>query len=211
MILIVEVNEPAFVQRFWEFIKDGGYEIMQEESEKRNCYRFSRPRTEAFPKMVELFSRTPDAIPRKEGMYLTPIPTEEGLSSLSAILLNEAYYDFTKIHSAFKNNIHFAKPHAIICLKAYAYLSNQSRQDAGQAVRTDDILKHKYDVFRMVLMLRPDDVFELPQKIQADLQQFADVIKDVLPDPAIFKANGFGTVNVQAVFEQLLKSFNLKA
>ena len=209
IILIVEAIESGFVERFWEFIKAGAYRIQQKETEKRNCYRFKEPQTPDFPQQIELFSRISDIIELKEDMHLTPIPVEEGLSSLSAILLNEDYYHFTKEHSEFKGNVHFAKSHSIICLKAYAYMSNKARQEAGQEVRTVDIVKHKYDVFRMVLMLNQDEVFETPEAIRTDLQKFAEAIKNDLPDPAIFKANGFGTQDMQAIFEQLLKSFDL--
>lgn len=209
IILIVEAIDAAFVKQFWEFIKAGGYQIQQKEIENRNCYRFANPQTSGFPKQIELFSRTPDIIDLKDGMHLTPIPAEEGLSSLSAILLNEMYYHFTITHSDKKEDIHFAKPHSLICLKAFAYLSNKARQEAGQQVHKVDIDKHKYDVFRMVLMLNPDDMVQVPPVIQTDLQKFVETVKDDLPDAAIFKANGFGTQNMQAVFEQLIKSFSL--
>lgn len=209
IILIVEAIESAFIQRFWEFIKEGGYQIKQKELENKNCYRFGSPQTSGFPKQIELFSRTPDLIDLKEDMHLTPIPTEEGLSSLSAILLDEAYYHFTITHSDKKGDIHFAKPHSLICLKAYAYLSNKARQEAGQHVHKVDIDKHKYDVFRMVLILNPDDIFEIPEIIQSDLQKFADAVKTNLPDPAIFKENGFGTQDMEAIFAQFVKSFKL--
>lgn len=209
IILIVEAIDTVFVKQFWSFIKAGGYQTQQKEIQNKNCYRFANPKTFGFPKQIELFSRTPDSIDLKEEMHLTPIPAEEGLSSLSAILLNEDYYHFTKEHSDYKDNVHFARPHSIICLKAFAYLSNIARKEAGEEVRIGDIDKHKYDVFRMMLMLKPDDVFQLPLKIQTDLQEFANAVKKNLPDAAIFKAHGFGTQNMQAVFEQLIKSFNL--
>ncbi len=209
VILIVEAFTPEFVKRFWDFIKEGNYTIQQKDIEKRNCYRFKDPRTENFPVQIELFCKVPDIIDINDGAHLTPIPTEEGLSSLSAILLNEAYYNYTKENSEFKNNIHFAPPHTLICLKAFAFLDNTERKKAGQEVRTVNILKHKYDIFRMVFILSPNDVFETPEIIKADLQKFADTIKDDLPDPAIFDKNGFGRQDMNVIFQQFLKSFNL--
>ena len=43
--------------------------------------------------MIELFSRKPDAILLNEPAHLTPIPVEADLSSLSAILLSDDYYN----------------------------------------------------------------------------------------------------------------------
>jgi hypothetical protein len=61
----------------------------------------------------------------------------------------------------------------------------------------------------MVFLLSPNDVFNLPGTIKNDMQAFADVVKNDLPDPAIFKDNGFGNQNMETIFNQLLKIFNL--
>jgi len=209
IVLIVEALNPEFISKFWEFIKEGRYNTRQIDSEKRNCYRFCDRITPGFPKQIELFSKIPDIIDLDAEAHLTPIPVEEGLSGLSAILLNEEYYHFTLDHSVYKDDVHFANTEALICLKAYAHLDNQQRKNAGQNVKTRDIIKHKYDVFRMIYMLRPDDVFELPASIKKDMQQFADLVKDDLPNPEIFKDNGFGEQNMMVIYKQLLKNFNL--
>ena len=209
IILMIEALKPEFVTRFWEFIKKGNYTLKQKDAEKRNCYRFSEPGTGDFPRQIELVCKVPDIIDIKDGAHLTPIPTEEGLSSLSAILLNEDYYNYTKNNSEIKDNIHFAKPHTLICLKAFAFLSNKARKEAGQNVSEWNIKKHKYDVFRMTFMLNRDEVFDTPEIIKADLQKFAETIKNDLPDPSIFKENRFGVQDMQSIFNQFLKSFNL--
>ena len=210
IVLIVEALKPQFVNKFWEFIKAGNYQIQQKNIEKRNAYRFESPQTSGFPLQIELFSRVPDSIDPESTTHLTPIPTNDDLSNLSAISLNDDYYTFAIEHSDIKDQVHFAKKQALICLKAFAYLNNKTRKAEGQQVKTEDIMKHKYDIFRMVFLLNPDDSFETPAAIKADLQKFADDIKNDLPDPAIFKRNGFGTQNMETIFTQFLKSFNLK-
>jgi hypothetical protein len=211
VILIVEAFTPEFIKRFWDFIKTGGYKIQQKETEKRNNYRFAEPSNPEFPKQVELFCRVPDAIDLKDTAHLTPIPVGEGLSCLSAILLDGNYYQFTRENSEYKDGIHFALPHTLICLKAFAYLNNKARKEAGQDVKARDIVKHKYDVFRLVFLLKSGDVYTIPGAIKADLQKFADDIKNDLPGPAIFKQNGFGTQNMVNIYNQFLKSFNLNS
>ena len=42
--------------------------------------------------MVELFARAPAGLQPAEGSQLTPIPLDEAVSSLSAILLDDTYY-----------------------------------------------------------------------------------------------------------------------
>ena len=63
----------------------------------------------------------------------------------------------------------------------------------------------------MVMLLNQSEVFELPGKIKDDMQKFVALVKDDLPDPSIFRNNGFGDQDMQVVFNQLLKSFNLTA
>ena len=46
--------------------------------------------------MIELFTRKLDAIQLPEDAVLTPLPMDEDISSLSAILLDDDYYEFLK-------------------------------------------------------------------------------------------------------------------
>lgn len=209
MVLIVEALTPEFVKKFWEFIKEGGYEIKQIHEEKRNCYRFCTPTNKEFPKQIELFSKVPDAIDHNGEFHLTPIPTIDGVSNLSAILLNDDYYEFTVTHSEVREGVHYANIEAIICLKAFAYLDNKKRKEAGQKVKKDDITKHKYDIFRLVFLLPGESNFEVPEIIKTHLQEFTDSVKDDLPISDIFKDNGFGKQDMQRIFEQLKTIFRL--
>lgn len=88
LILVVEALDDSFISHFWKFIIRGKYE-KNEIAEERPYYRFINPETEDFPVQVELFSRTPDVITPKEGMRYTPIPANEDISSLSAILMDD--------------------------------------------------------------------------------------------------------------------------
>lgn len=210
MILIVEVLSEEFVVKFWEFIKLGQYAIQQINEEKRNCYRFANPTTDNYPKQLELFCKEPDVIKVKDGAHLTSIPVEEGLSSMSAILLDKYYYDYTIENSEITEGVHFATPRTLICLKAFAFLNNTQRKAEGQDVRTVDIRKHKYDVFRMVMMLQDEDQFILPESIKTDMQRFVDTIKDDLPSPEIFAKNGFGNQDMNEIYKKLIQIFQLK-
>jgi hypothetical protein len=209
IVLIVEALKPAFIIKFWKFIKDGEYLTKQIEPEKRNRYRFSDPQSPDFPIQIELFSKLPDTFETGEDAWLTPIPSDDGLSSLSAILLDSDYYEFTISHSVLKEGVHFADIDALICLKAFAYLDNKRLKAEGKKIRTRDVVKHKHDVFRMVFLINPGTNIILPEALKRDLLLFAgDVAKD-LPDPAIFKDNGFGEQDMAVIFDHLLKFFNL--
>ena len=141
MILVVEAVDDKFIAHFWEFIKEGKYE-RNEQSEKRQYYRFIDPEKEGFPLQIELFSRTPDIIKPIEDARFTVIPTDEDLSSLSAILMNDDYYQFTLNHCATEDILNRANELALICLKAKAFLDLSQRKDDGQRIDSNEIKKH---------------------------------------------------------------------
>jgi len=114
IILIVEAIIPAFVWKFWEFVKEGGYEIKEKGDKDRKYYRFIKPSNVEYPYQIEIFSKNPDLLDLKEGTYLTPIPVSDGIPSLSAILLDEDYYNYTIGHSTFSNALRIANAEALI-------------------------------------------------------------------------------------------------
>ena len=85
--------------------------------------------------MLELFSRIPDTLHLSDDAHLTPIPMGEAQSSLSAILLDDGYYNFihgTKIDS---DGIPIVPPEIIVPLKARAWLDLSERRDARRKNR----------------------------------------------------------------------------
>ena len=54
-------------------------------------YRFSQSDFKQYPAMIELFTRKLDAIQLPKEAVLTPLPIDEDVSSLSAILLDDNY------------------------------------------------------------------------------------------------------------------------
>ena len=210
IILVVEALKPDFVKQFWQFIKDGKYEL-KEIVEERNCYRFSKPENDEYPFQIELFSKKPDMITLDVDIHLTPIPVDEGLSSLSAILMNEDYYKYVIDNSILENGIHRAKTEALICLKAKAYLEITARIAEGSTEDSKQLRKHKNDVFRLAAMLTANDIFELTKNIRSDLKEFTESISNELPGKKMFKEAGLGNLEPEKVFQQILMSFQLEA
>ena len=150
IILIVEALSSDFVLQFWEFVKAGNYDERNKGvgEHKQEYYRFKKPENADFPYQVELFSRNVGLKDFPEDARITPIPVDEDLSSLSAILMDEDYYNFTLKHSSVDEDIHLANVESLICLKAKAYLDLSDRKDAGEQVDRKHIEKHKKDGFR---------------------------------------------------------------
>ncbi|MEO7046106.1 MAG: hypothetical protein ABI091_12425 [Ferruginibacter sp.] len=209
IILVVEALTPDFVEQFWQFIIDGNYEKKEKSDDQRKYYRFMKPENQEFPFQIELFARNPDLISLDEEAHLTPIPVDDDLSSLSAILLNDDYYNYMIEHSTLKDGLHHANTEALICLKAKAYLEIEERIANGSTENSKQLRKHKADIFRLAVMLAADDRFELPETIQQHLTAFAKANTGDLPDKNIFKEMGLGKTEPVNVFNQLLANFNV--
>jgi hypothetical protein len=209
IILVVEALSADFVKQFWKFIQDGNYERREKSVDERKYYRFMNPENKEFPFQIELFSRTPDLIELDELTHMTSIPVDDDMSSLSAILLNDDYYNYVLEHSVMENGLHLANTEALICMKAKAWLDITERIANGGTEDAKQHRKHKSDVFRLAVILAESDVFVLPESIKSHLQTFVNVIAHDLPDKAIFKEMGLGNMEVERIFKQIKASFYL--
>lgn len=209
IILIVEAISNDFVNRFWEFIKEGEYSIA-EIANKKQFYRFINPKAKGYPKMIELFSRKPDSVTIPGGFHLTGIPTDEEVSSLSAILLDDDYYNFTLAHTTLSDGLHHANDIALIVLKAKAFLNNRKRKEEGQIIQEDDIDKHRKDVIRLAATLAGNTKVEAPEVITKDLQEYINIVSDQNPDiRQLMKKLGINNVSLEQILEQLANTFRL--
>jgi hypothetical protein len=96
VVLLVEALNTGFGRRLWDYVLDAGYEHRQASTGEQQFYRFRNPKSPRYPEMIELFSRRVDGLILPEDAKITPIPIGEDISSLSAILLNEGYYNFLR-------------------------------------------------------------------------------------------------------------------
>lgn len=188
IVLCVEVLDPEFVVRFWEFIKLGGYENKQQSTGEKRFYRFHTPKDKTFPFMLELFSRFPDALNYEGNGHLTPLPVDEEVSSLSAILLNDDYYGFIHAGKREVNGLPIVGQEHLIPLKGRAWLDLSEKKQQGEDVKSRDIKKHKLDVFRLYRIISPDVQVVLPETIRDDLNRFLEKMQSQEVD---LKALGF--------------------
>jgi hypothetical protein len=178
IVLHVEVLTPAFGQKFWEFVQAGGYQQKEGDAEQKPClYRFQKPQDEDFPHMLELFSRVPDGLSFVPPGHLTPIPMDEQISSLSAILLNDEYYQFVLAGRKSKYGMpSWVGEDRLIPLKAVAWLEMTARVHQGEVIDSKKINKHLSDVVLLSALLQPGQIVKLPEKLKVDLQAFAQAV-----------------------------------
>ncbi len=174
IVLGGEVLDAEFATTFWQFVRGGRYENQEKATGDRQFYRFTSPQTDGFPFMLELFSRMLDTLTPAAGSVLTPIPFDDEVSSLSAILLNDDYYSFLMSGKREVDGFQIVGAEHLIPLKARAWLDLTERKAAGADVDSKNIRKHKNDVFRLFAIVDPDFAGPVPDQVKADVATFIE-------------------------------------
>ena len=134
LVLIVETLDVTFGRRFWEYVNKAGYEHRNKSTGEPQFYRFANPSLREYPAMIELFARKPDIIMLPEDAVLSPLPIEGDVSSLSAILLNDDYYEFLRQGRVRVDGVTVLDTPYLIPFKAKAWMDLTERKAAGGQV-----------------------------------------------------------------------------
>jgi len=175
MVLCVEVVDAEFGRAFHAFLDAGGYQARERSDGRREFYRFHRPINPNFPFMIELFTRRPvDLDPPEDAIY-TRIPVDQDMVSLSAILLDDAYFEALQAAKRQVDGVTIVDETLLIPFKARAVLDLTARSEEGANVGRKDIRKHRNDVFRLAQLLPEDARITLPESVRQDLRAFVDL------------------------------------
>ncbi len=180
VVLCVEIVSVELGTVFENFLDAGGYQARERSTGRREFYRFHRPTDETFPAMIELFARRPYTLKLPHSGELSPIPVEEGVISLSAILLDDDYFEALQKARRGIDGISLIDETILIPMKARAFLDLSGRKANGENVDARDIRKHRADVFRLTQLLPGSGNVLLAEPIRADLAAF---LQQVTSDP----------------------------
>ena len=178
IVLLVEVLNPQVVAAMRAFVKEGGYEIQWRTSGSPKLYRFEKPTDERFPVMLEFFSRNSDDFALTESQTIIPVELEPDYHSLSAILLDDNYYELLQTHRVEQDGLPFATVDALIPLKVSAWLDLSARRANGEKIDSKSIDKHRNDVFRLAATLPGEAGPEFAEKIVSALGRFLDAFPE---------------------------------
>lgn len=202
LVLIIEAVDIVFGKRFWEYIVAAGYEHRNRSTGEPQFYRFTNPQSREYPAMIELFTRKQEGIILPEDAKLSPLLMDEDVSSLSAILLDDDYYEFLRRGRIRVAGVTVLDAPYLIPFKAKAWLDLSDRKAAGELVDGRNIRKHKNDVFRLTELLdRNQGLLPcLPDTIKADMRDFA---KRMIPEPVDLKQLGIYDRTKEAILDEL--------
>lgn len=202
LVLIIEAVDSAFGNRFWEYVVAAGYEHRNKSTGVPQFYRFTNPQSREYPMMIELFTRRPDVIILPNDAVLSPLPMDGDVSSLSAILLDDDYYDFLRQGRIRVSGVAVLDVPYLIPFKAKAWIDLSNRKNKGEQVDSRNIRKHKNDVFRLTGLLdrNKESLSFLPDAIKVDMREFIERMESEVVD---LKQIGIRHTTKETVLDEL--------
>lgn len=172
MVLIDERKDEEFYITLTNFFEAGEYtpHILEK---NENLFRFTTKK-EGYPKMIELFSLTPEWF--KSKYRITPVHFADDMS-LSALLLDTDYYNLLKDGREIQNGYSVLSNKYLIIFKAKAWLDLTQRKEQGEQIDSKNIKKHLNDIARLSGSLEEVSSIHLPANIQIDMKKFLKRLK----------------------------------
>lgn len=177
LVISSEALTKEFVARFWEFIRLGEYSYNRKSDGKRTFYRFEKPLKPEYPAMLEILSREESLLQLSESNSIIRMHVEEEIVSLSAILLNEDYYNFIREKKIIIEGISIADLDCLIPLKIRAWLDLKDKKKEDPSIRSREVNKHRNDVLRLEPALAQKSIGKVPEIIREDLKKFDEEIR----------------------------------
>lgn len=156
--------------------------------------------------MLELFSRRPAGIDIDRGSRLTPITAHQSVASLSAILLDDAYYEFIQAGKRLVDGLPVVPASHLIPLKARAWIDLTARKEE---VDSRDVRKHRNDIIRLMQLLSPSSDVYLPDPLVDDMQKFIDLLEQ--DESLDVKSLGVMNRTKESIIQNLIDVYGLSA
>lgn len=180
IVVIADRADYEFARDLWGFIKEGGYEAGVRREGECTYYRFQlaedSPNRFEYPGQIELFARRPDFDLSDKGTPIAPLPFDGAVSSLSAIILDDEYYEFIRDGAISVDGLATLDALHIIPLKMRAHVDLNRKHEAGapDGVNSKNLRKHRADVAELSKLLTGADRLALEGEMRTDAEAFFD-------------------------------------
>ena len=166
-LVLLTNNSVEMAQRIKEYVKKGGYKIQASSKDQYHYYRFVEPQKEKFAKEIELFASSKKGLELDDKQRIIPIDPEEGLYSLSAIMLDSEYFEMIKNNVDKHHRAPCTNTQATIMLKMSAFFDLKKRGDKKWK-------KHRRDILKLSLLLTGNERIELVGRMIQDFDDFME-------------------------------------
>ncbi len=127
-------------------------------------------------------------------------------SILSAILLDEDYYQLLLSGKVIENGLSVLRPEYLILFKAKAYLDLKRKKEHGDSINSYDVKKHKNDILRITAELLLQKAELLPKSVYRDFSEFVNTLEAEPFDSNLLKNYG---LDHRDVVERLKEVFRV--
>lgn len=176
VVVLVDDAGPSFGRAMWDFVREGCYDAGSRREGGCAYYRFTlpegSPNVGILPGEIELFARHPDFVLEDEGAHVAPLPFDGAVSSLSAIILDDGYYEFIRDNAMSIGGVSTLAALHIIPLKMRAHVDNRRLRDEGVGISEKALRKHRADVAALVDLLPVSARLPLDGQMRADAEAF---------------------------------------
>ena len=200
-LVLLTNNSVELAQRIKQYITDGKYDIQVGEKEQYKYYRFNNPKEENFAKEIELFASNENKLELDDKQRILPIDPEEGLYSLSAIMLDPEYFEMIKNNVNKSGAAPCTNTQATIMLKMSAFYDLKKRED-------NKWKKHRRDILKLSLLLTGEEEIKLVGRMEEDFDSFIQHLKEELDQKSIKSFADGLPIYKEQVIEILEKVFH---
>jgi len=201
IVLMLKPSED-FLEAIKAYIEEGEYEIQKGDNDQATFYRFQKPKRPEFHLMIDFFAKADKNFELIDKKHIIPISTPKEVESLSAILLDDEYFELIQSHAVLKDGIYLINERALIPFKAKAYLEIKERKEDSKHWK-----KHRGDIINLAItFLNGETKVELKGKVRAHFEQFMVQLK-VEITPGIVKGACEQDIPPNDVIDLLEKTF----
>ena len=173
-LVLLTTTSAEMTAKIKTYIKEGAYTIQKGQQDRYQYYRFVNPQVEGYAKEIELFAAEEYGIELDEGQCIIPIDPEEGLYSLSAIMLDREYFDMIKSNIEEIEGIPYSNTLATMLLKMSAVYDLYHKGD-------DKWKKHRRDILKLTLLLTGEERLVLTGRMIGDVTFFKAEVEKLTP------------------------------
>lgn len=177
-LVLLTNSSVEMAQRIKSYITEGEYKIQVGEKDQYKYYRFIEPQKENFAKEIELFASNENELDLTDSQRIIPVDPEEGLYSLSAIMLDPEYFNMIKNNVDKSGQAPCTNTQATIMLKMSAFYDLKNRGE-------DKWKKHRRDILKLALLLTGEERIELIGRMKQDFDSFITHLDEEVTDKMI--------------------------
>lgn len=202
LVIIANPSQP-FTTKLKRYIEEAGYEIQEKGSGTPTFYRFRKPKNTDYPAQIEIFSKNMEQLKLVDKQHVIPVKMDPGDGRLSAILLEEEYFQLIKSNRKLIGKHSVATETAVIPLKARAYNDIKDRGENDSEAK-----KHRNDIMKLALNLEEGKRSALTGLPRKHMERYLADLSGLSVGDFKNVMKGYAAKNVSEVIE-IIRSFFL--